>query len=79
MDLAEKGDNLNLDMTSEMVAKKTEDSKEGDLYQSVANLQPRPVFLWGQGFQRDLCTYWLLVPMSLSTIYIPEQAFSFFT
>lgn len=59
MDLAEKGDNLNLDMTSQMVTGKTRDSKDGDLYQSAANLQPRPVFLWGQGFQRDLCMYLL--------------------
>ena len=64
MDLAEKGDNLNLNMTSQMVTKKTEDSKEEDLYQSAARLQPRPVFLWGQGFQRDLL--YVHAPMSIT-------------
>ena len=56
MDLAEKGTNLNIDMTSETIAAKNKDSKdEEDLYSTFRDLDPRPVFLWGQAVTKDPC------------------------
>ena len=56
MDLAERGSNLNLDITTENIMQKTADAKDDDdLYGSATKLAPRPLFLWGHGFQKDLC------------------------
>ena len=56
MDLAEKGTNLNIDMTSETIAAKNEDTKdEEDMYSTFRDLDPRPVFLWGQAVTKDPC------------------------
>ena len=50
MELAEKGNNLNLDIASGQILNKTEDSKnEDDIYAALRNQEPRPIFLWGLG------------------------------
>ena len=56
MALAEKGNNLNIDMTHANAAEKSEDSKdEEDLYSAFRDLQPRPVFCWGLAVTKDPC------------------------
>ena len=63
MALAEKGTNLNIDMTTQSVAPKTEDSKdEEDMYSTFRELDPRPAFLWGQAVTKDPCKYTCTVP-----------------
>ena len=58
MELAEKGTNLNIDLTSENTVAKTEDSKdEEDMYSAFRDLDPRPAFLWGQAVTKDPCKY----------------------
>ena len=58
MALAEKGTNLNIDMTTQSVAPKTENSKdEEDMYSTFRELDPRPAFLWGQAVTKDPCKY----------------------
>ena len=52
MDLAEKGSNLNMDLTMVDVLAKTSDSKSNttdDLYGFFSdNVPPQPIFLWGK-------------------------------
>ena len=60
MDLAEKGNNLNLDQTDREVMMATEDTKDtgGHVYsdwgEETAN---RPVFIWGKAVGKKLCEY----------------------
>ena len=57
MELAEKGNNLNVDMTNEdATASKASESKHGQsLYSAIHDMDPRPVFLWGQAVGKNLC------------------------
>ena len=61
MELAEKGDNLNIDETEEYVAENPEHMKKssaGDLY-SDWNESPslRPIFIWGKAVGKNLCKF----------------------
>ena len=59
MDLAEKGDNLNVDITMKDVEKegKTNDKKsdERGLYGKIKDFLTRPLLLWGKAFETDQC------------------------
>ena len=57
MELAEKGNNLNVDMTNEdATASKASESKgEQSVYSAIHDMDPRPVFLWGQAVGKNLC------------------------
>ena len=49
MALAEKGDNLKLDVTMKDVAAEGESKDEGgDMYSKISDFIPRPVMLWGK-------------------------------
>ena len=57
MELTEKGNNLNVNMTNEdATASKASESKHGQsLYSAIHDMDPRPVFLWGQAVGKNLC------------------------
>ena len=62
MELAEKGNNLNLDISEQEAMATTEDSKDntgGDIYSDwgEAYSTDRPVFLWGKAVGKTLCEY----------------------
>ena len=49
MTLAEKGDNLKLDVTMKDVTAERESKDEpGDMYSKISDFIPRPVMLWGK-------------------------------
>ena len=60
MDLAEKGNNLNLDITFKDVSKEGKENssqkeKNDDIYgKMVMKMTPRPAFLWGKAVQSSL-------------------------
>ena len=68
MDLAEKGNSLNLDMTEAEITSKadpeSEDSSDvmDEIYGKYAKLSPRPTFLWGKAVAADTCKhcYWCM-------------------
>ena len=67
MDLAEKGDNLNLDENDEGAAEKTEHVKEssaGDVYSDWSNRERsrRPLFNWGKAVGKNLCKLLCTLP-----------------
>ena len=60
MELAEKGNNLNLDISEQEAMVTTEDSKDntgGDIYSDWGEITStdRPVFLWGKAVGKTLC------------------------
>ena len=57
MELAEKGNNLNVDMTNEdaTASKASESKREQSMYSAIHDMDPRPVFLWGQAVGKNLC------------------------
>ena len=54
--LAEKGDNLNLDLTEYDVIQATSESKatSGDMYAADMAIA-RPIFTWGKAVGKQLC------------------------
>ena len=59
MSLAEKGDNLNVDITFNDITQegkeKSEQKEDNDVYgKMMKDLMPRPVFLWGKAVQSSL-------------------------
>ena len=59
MALAEKGDNLNLDVSTHVAAaRKPEEKKsEKDPYSLLSEMKLRPLYLWGHAAGRDLCEF----------------------
>ena len=59
MELAEKGNNLNLDISDQEAMATTEDSKDtgSDIYSDWGEISTteRPVFLWGKAVGKTLC------------------------
>ena len=57
MALAEKGDNLKLDVTMKDVGAEGESKDEGaDMYSKLEDFIPRPVMLWGKAVGGNLGT-----------------------
>ena len=56
MALAEKGNSLNLDMSSQDAtsAKKSESKGEENMYDAFRDMEPRPAFLWGHAVGKNL-------------------------
>ena len=85
MELAEKGNNLNVDMTNEdATASKASESKHGQsLYSAMHDMDPRPVFLWGQAVGKNLCKLIFSHDMDPRHAFLwgqttrPKMAFSF--
>ena len=62
MELAEKGNNLNIDISEQNAMATTEDSKvgtSGGVYSDWGEdfSTDRPVFLWGKAVGKTLCEY----------------------
>ena len=61
MDLAEKGNSLNLDMTEAEITSKADPESDDtsdvmdEIYGKYAKLSPRPTFLWGKAVASDTC------------------------
>ena len=76
MKLAEKGNNLNVDMTNEdATASKASESKHGQsLYSAMHDMDPRPVFLWGQAVGKNLCKLTFSYDMDLRPVFLWVKA-----
>ena len=63
MELAEKGNNLNIDMTNEdaTAAKDSESKQEQGLYSALHDMDVRPMFLWGQAVGKNRCKLSLII------------------
>ena len=59
MTLAEKGDNLNLDVSTHIAAARKPEEKKSDKdpYSLLSEMKPRPLYLWGHAAGREICEW----------------------